>query len=294
MTCSNIKTTPAAVSALLPSSLSPSSSSSSSTASSFASAQARGSINRARRDIVFLESVFKLRGGSDGARGVASRELRFPPVATFLRRLHDGLSRRSSKETAAKPTLLLGSSTTTAPNLTTTCMTKSSSAAGTATISQQVHGALRSTFFLRVVGKRQRGSTIASFLVGIACILSVAAAASDNSVVLSCPADWATRARTRGATTNSLAVVVCVPEGESGYGGGKPRLLSLKKRLRFGDRRRGKRRRRTVPLGRLFRAPRFPLAHVSWWKAFRNRRKVGETLNILRTRACSAPLSSAV
>lgn len=190
---------------------------------------------------------------------------------------------------------------------TTTTATTGAGAAVTAFL-QHITRLFRSELGQSSAGTQGRGSKIVAIVLGVACLLSVAAAntvASRSSGRMG----WGRSSSSSSSGTsdvfvahssNSTAVLsdaggAHADEDEARVHSSSGPFVSL--RMRMGslssgeDAAVGRGRRRIPVLGRpqrrvnaaLVKAPRFPLAYVSWWKALYDRREVGAlTLSLHR------------
>lgn len=182
---------------------------------------------------------------------------------------------------------------------TTTTTVTTGAGAAVAAFLQQITRLFRSDLAQSSAGAQGRGSKIVAIVLGVACLLSVAAA---NTVAVrsSGRMGWEHSSSSSSGTSNlfvansSNSTAVLTGAGEAhadedearGHSSNGP-FVSLRRRmgsLASGeDAAVGRGRRRIPVLGRpqwrvnaaLVKAPRFPLAYVSWWKALHDRREVG-------------------
>lgn len=220
---------------------------------------------RARHGSGVLASVLKLSQGAGNAREVDGQQSQ--PATTFLRRLRDCCSSRTSNTKTANSSdvrLRRGNEATSGRRRSTTTPATKSSVAGITELLHNIATVLKSGLAQSGTGMRRRGSTMAAVIVGVVCFLSVAAA---NTV--SRPTGWASRRITRDPSS-ATAAVVSPPDAVGECHSRRPRILLP---LSRGLGRRGKER--EAGRNRLLKAPRFPLAYISWWKALKDRQQVG-------------------
>lgn len=202
-----------------------------------------------------LASVFRL------TRKIVEQPSSQQPSSTFFGRLQDRL--HVSSHGSRKSDNGSGGRRIAHGNNAITNTTTKSAGEGASTFFNRVARVLKDGLAQSGAGAR-RGSTIVIVILGVACILSVAAA----NTIVSHPAGWV-RWGARSTNSNSTIVEVVADPLDVGVEGdaGKSRLLSSLKGL-------GRRGPVAGSERLLAKAPRFPLAYVPWWKAVQDRRKV--------------------
>lgn len=150
--------------------------------------------------------------------------------------------------------------------------TKPTASSGNVSVLQSIVRALKSSFTLGNAGVRCGSTSFLAILVTAACVLTVAA----NNTIGSRPAagvgDATTTTVVYNPTVPLLATTPAAPAGDST--GERRAASSWRRALRI--RSTAASRRAKAARSRLLRkAPRFPLAHVSWWTALQDRRQVG-------------------
>lgn len=200
-----------------------------------------------------LASVFRL------TRKIVEQPSSQQPSSTFLARLQDRLhvishgSRKSDNGSGSGRRLTHRNNA---------IANTATSSAGASAFLNRIARALKDGLAQSGAGVR-RGSTIAVIILGVACILSVAAA----NTIVSHPAGWIGWGAKNTNSNSTMAAVAAPLDGGVEGDAGRSRLMSSLKGLG--------RRGQAGGSGRLLaKAPRFPLAYVPWWKAVQDRRKV--------------------
>ena len=230
-----------------------------------------------------LASILKLSYRERKPHGALQQQPQPEPSAGFLERLR---ARFGNDDTPSTTTM---STTTTA-----TAGGGGAGATAVAAFLQQVTRLFRSELAQSssagVGAQLGRGSKIVAIVLGVACLLSVAAA----NTVVSRSSGWVGCWGRRGgeskladcgikSNTTALALTGNAADAvDDDKCSSTSRLLSLRRkvgRLGIGSREEDATgtggRRRILRAPALLKAPRFPLAYVSWWKALRDRREVG-------------------
>ncbi|CAN0422475.1 unnamed protein product, partial [Laminaria digitata] len=232
-----------------------------------------------------LAVIFRLSQRERKPHGALQPQPQPQTGAGFLQRLRD----RCGHGAAVAPTAMSTATTTT---------TGGAGAAVAAFLHQITRSLFRSGELAQssIAGAQGRGSNkIVAIVLGVACLLSVAAA--NTAVAVSRSPAWGRRSSSNSATSNLLinsssnntdGAYVDEDEAQrySSSSSSSGPLVSLRRRMgSLGSSSIGEddaaaawRGRRRIPVpwrvnAALVKAPRFPLAYVSWWKALHDRRE---------------------